>query len=232
MPNKSKSDLREEVWQEMERQKQGAFPFPLKGRIPNFKGAKEAARQITVTQPFKEAKVLKINPDTPQKPLREKALREGKSVIMPAPRLRKGFYLLEDLKEVSGKAAVKKNVPQYGKIVSPSNLPEVDMIITGSVAAGKDGSRTGKGHGFAEIEFGILRETGKVNQHTPIATTVHDLQLYPAIPMEKHDVPVDLIGTPATLITTDSSHPRPEGIYRNLINEEMLQEMPVLREVI
>jgi 5-formyltetrahydrofolate cyclo-ligase len=36
-------------------------------RIPNFKGAAEAAQRLAELPEFKKAEVIKVNPDTPQK---------------------------------------------------------------------------------------------------------------------------------------------------------------------
>jgi hypothetical protein len=54
--------------------------------------------------------------------------------------------------------------------------------------------------GFAELEYGILRWMGAIDDNTPVVTTIHDCQLLeeeidPAQMLE-HDVPVDIIVTP------------------------------------
>lgn len=72
-----------------------AFPRPVFGRIPNFKGAEEACRNLVSLSAFAEAAVVKINPDAPQRPCREAALAAGKTLVMPTPRIREGFLLLD-----------------------------------------------------------------------------------------------------------------------------------------
>eukprot|EP00955_Chlamydomonas_euryale_P036205 350380-Chlamydomonas_euryale.AAC.1 len=54
--------------------------------------------------------------------------------------------------------------------------------------------------GFAELEYGMLRWMGAVDDATLVVTTVHDCQVLEtpidAARMLEHDVPVDLIVTP------------------------------------
>jgi hypothetical protein len=43
------------------------FPRPVHHRIPNFVDAEKAAQRLADLPEFKAAKVIKVNPDTPQK---------------------------------------------------------------------------------------------------------------------------------------------------------------------
>lgn len=46
------------------------FPRPVYNRIPNFKGAPEAAAKLAELDVFKNANNVKVNPDKPQEPVR------------------------------------------------------------------------------------------------------------------------------------------------------------------
>lgn len=91
---------------------------------------------------------------------------------------------------------------KYGSPLSLDGTIQVDLIVVGSVAVDpQTGCRLGKGEGFAELEYGMLRRMGAVDGGTLVATTVRDEQVVPpgAIPaaaMLPHDVPVDIIVTP------------------------------------
>jgi 5-formyltetrahydrofolate cyclo-ligase len=65
------------------------------GRIPNFVGAEVAALRLLDIEPWKSATAIKVNPDSPQRPLRAEALRRGITVFLPTPRLRGGFKKLD-----------------------------------------------------------------------------------------------------------------------------------------
>ena len=78
---KTKAELREEVWQTLQRQKVARFPG-AEGRIPNFIGAEACAKQLAETSYWKAAEFLKVNPDSPQRAIRQRALAEGKTVYL------------------------------------------------------------------------------------------------------------------------------------------------------
>ena len=58
-------------------------------------------------------------------------------------------------------------------------LSPVDLVVMGSVAAGEDGARLGKGGGFADLEFALAMAAGLIGPHTVFVTTVHEIQLRP-----------------------------------------------------
>ena len=59
-----------------------AQPRPVHNRIPNFVGAELAAMQVKGLLEFNRAKWVKINPDSPQKPVRALTLRAGKMLLV------------------------------------------------------------------------------------------------------------------------------------------------------
>ena len=74
-----KWDLRKQVWNHLEDNDLADFPRPVHHRIPNFKGAAQAGERLAELPEFTEAKVVKVNPDTPQKSVRVATLRSEKS---------------------------------------------------------------------------------------------------------------------------------------------------------
>src|SRR5262249_5796788 len=100
----SKAEVREMIWRAMEVRGVARFPG-TKGRIPNFVGAERAALQLQKLPAWRAARVVKINPDAPQLPVRRLALREGKVVYMAVPRLRALECFLElDPKRLGARA--------------------------------------------------------------------------------------------------------------------------------
>lgn len=230
-----KEEIRKLVWDRMLRDGIARFPLPPHGRIPNFVGAEEAAKRLAKLEPFAKAKVLKINPDSPQRPVRHWALTSGKKVVMPTPRIRRGFLLLDPEKiprSALSYASTIKGAFRYGSLVKPWNLPKIDAAVVGSVAVDTEGRRIGKGEGYSEIEFGVLVEVGVLEREAPIATTVHDVQvLPPPLPTDPWDVSVDYVVTPTKVIRAVNRPPRPKGILWELIPEKKVEEIPVLSEL-
>ena len=209
----TKSAAREVVWDAMEERGVARFPFPPHGRIPNFEGASTAAERLFEHAVFAEASCLKVNPDAPQRYVRIEALRRGCEVLVPTPRLRGGFKHLdpatipdEDLKA----AASLSKMDQWAEPVSLDALPAIDAIVTGSVAVTRSGHRCGKGEGYSDLEYALLRELG--HDPVPVATTVHPIQIVEALPTDPHDLPLAWIVTPEETIEVADPPDPPPGI--------------------
>ncbi len=219
----------------MEERNIARFPRPVFGRIPNFIGAEEAASRLINTNMFRNAKVVKVNPDSPQRPVREAVLRNGKLLVMPTPRISKGFLLINprELHPSSYEyASTISGAFRYGKIVEPENLPEVDLVVVGSTVVSIYGERLGKGEGYSELEYGILIEYYKLLPEVPIVTTVHDVQIVDShIPLEPWDFTVDYIFTPTREIKTVGERIRPPGILWEYLDDKKLNAIPLLKEL-
>src|SRR6478736_6764186 len=92
----AKAALRERVWADLDQPGVARFPKPA-NRIPNFVGAEAAARRLTETAEWVAAATVKSNSDSPQWPVRQRALVDGKVVYMAVPRLAETnpFFLLD-----------------------------------------------------------------------------------------------------------------------------------------
>ena len=90
--NPWKWEIRKRIWDYMEANNIARNPRPVHHRIPNFEGAELAAANLCSLPEFKSAKVVKVNPDTPQKEVRFGVLTSGKKLMAPQPRLRTGFF--------------------------------------------------------------------------------------------------------------------------------------------
>jgi 5-formyltetrahydrofolate cyclo-ligase len=229
-----KQRIREAVWRRLDSERISTFPRPVRGRIPNVRDADAAAEQLASTPEWQSARVVKVNPDAPQRPVRFRALRAGKTLLMPTPRLRQGFWLLDPSQIQPNRlfeASSIKGASALGKPIGLDDLPRIDLLVFGSVAVTPDGDRVGKGEGYAELEFAVLRTLGSVQSDVLIATTVHDAQLVDEIPREAFDVSLDLICTPSRVIRVAKRGPRPEGVLWAALREDRRREMPILEEL-
>ncbi|WJX71120.1 5-formyltetrahydrofolate cyclo-ligase [Trifolium repens] len=231
--------IRKRIWDLMERNNFAQNPRPVHHRIPNFVGASIAADKMRELDVFSTAQCVKVNPDSPQKQVRFLTLSDGKKLLTPQPRLRTGFFsVIESNMLTSGtikEACTSVGVAKYGRPIGLDEKIKVDLIVIGSVAVDpKTGARLGKGEGFAELEYGMLRYMKAIDDSTLVVTSVHDCQLVDDIPIEKlliHDVPVDIICTPTQVIFTHTSIPKPQGIYWDKLSPEKLGQIRILREL-
>ena len=228
-----KARIRKQIWKILEERDIARFPRPVYGRIPNFDGAEEAAKLLTTLDEFKDAKIVKINPDAPQRMVRYYALMYNKTLIMPAPRLRSNFLILRSILNPKDalKASTITGAFQYGKPLDLDNRIKMDAIVLGSTAVSRSGARLGKGEGYAEIEYAILRELELIDDNTPVITSVHDLQIIDDIPVEEHDLPIDIIVTPKEIIRTNTDIKKPRGIIWDILDDEKIEKIPLLAKL-
>ncbi len=231
-----KQHFRELVWRLLEQKRVARFPG-TRGRIPNFVGAEAAAERLAELEEWREAAVLKANPDSPQLPVRTRALKDGKIVFMAVPKLAEPRpFVLLDPSRISGNvrsAASIKGAMKQGRPVLFGQMRRIDLVVCGTVALNRSGARIGKGGGFSDLEFGLLTEAGLIDHETVIATTVHDLQvLDEELPETDHDFRVDIIATPTSVIRTDAApRGRPHGIIWSHLDKEKVEAVPLLAQL-
>lgn len=221
------------MWRRLVARRVARFPFPIDDRIPNFIGAEAAATRAAALPEWKAARRLKCNPDAPQRPLRLRALQDGKTVFMAVPRLASArCFIRLDPRRLRGRlaeAATIGGATRLGEAVGPEALGTIDLVVAGSVAVNASGRRLGKGGGYSDLEWALARELGAVSARTPLLTTVHELQVVrEAIPMTSHDVPVDLIVTPERVIRARGARPKPRGIRWDELTDAQVAAMPPL----
>ncbi len=232
----AKSALREESWQAVVDAGASRFPGAFH-RIPNFVGAEAAAELLRGTPEWQAARSVKANPDSPQWPVRQRALEDGMTVYMAVPRLagEHPFTALrpEALTVSPRKASSIKGSSVHGVPVAVEALTAIDLVVTGCVAVDATGARLGKGGGFADLEFALAQAAGMITADTVVATTVHDSQVLGAgrIPVTDHDAPLDLIVTPTRVIRVPRGRPRPSGILWEDLTDDKIAAIPLLQRL-
>lgn len=230
-----KASLRERTWGALVHAGVDRFPG-AEGRIPNFVGAEAAAERLRRTEAWTSAVTIKANPDSPQWPVRQRALEDGKKVYMAVPRLadERPFLLLDPAAiDVSPrKASSIKGAGREGRPVALEDVEPVDLVVVGSVAVSEDGARLGKGGGFSDLEFAVAREAGLVGPAVVVVTTVHEIQVVDPgeIPMTAHDVPLDRIVTPERVIECEPRE-KPGGLAWEELTDEKIDAIPLLRRL-
>jgi 5-formyltetrahydrofolate cyclo-ligase len=233
-----KEALRQRVWSLLS--ERGVMIGHGHGHIPDFVGAAKAAERLARLPFWQNTRVVKSNPDAPQMPVRLRALQEGKTLYMAVPRLRDVKCFVEltcDALIAKGvsleEAAGVKGALAHGRPVAFEEMQPIDVVLVGCVAVSRNGGRTGKGAGFADLELGILRQFGLVNAHTPIATTVNSLQIVEddALPMTQTDSALNWIATPDETIETRTPYAQPTGIVWENIQADQWASIPILNQL-
>lgn len=230
----TKEEIRQKVRSRLTLAGETCFPG-VEARIPNFAGAARAAQLLCELPMWKRAKVIKINVDAPQLPIRRAALRDNKIVYLAMPQLRSERCFVELDPEKLGpkisRVASLAGASQFGRLMAPHEVRPIDLIVCGSVAVTRQGARLGRGGGYCDLEYALLRTEGKIREYTPILTTVHPLQIVDdRLPMRGHDIPVDFVVTPLQVIAAASLHPRPRGVIWEILREDKIAMIPLLRK--
>jgi len=230
-----KADLRARIWQKI-------TPYCASDKtpvnsIPNFINSEQAAERLTSLKAWSSATVVKCNPDKAQAAVRLRALEEGKQLYVPVPKLESQYpFMLLDPVVLQNRGIGMEQViyvdgfMTHGTPVFLDDMRTIDFVVVGSVAASATGARIGKGGGFADLEMGIFLQSGLLKPDTPVATTIHSIQLVddPLIEMEEHDFPLDFVATPDVLIETDRRYQRPTSIHWQKVRADQYDSMPFL----
>jgi 5-formyltetrahydrofolate cyclo-ligase len=233
---RNKQDIRQQVWELMTQAGVARFPG-AQGRIPNFQGAEEAAHRLAKLRLWRNAQVLKCNPDSPQRPVRERALREGKVVYIAVPRLRDQRCFIElDPQRIKGddlrRAGTIKGAFRLGRLVDFSDMQPIDLVVAGSVAVNSMGARVGKGGGYSDLEYALGRTFCLISRETPVVTTVHPLQILDQpLPMFEQDITVDILISPDEVVEISHLVSQPDGIYWHLLSEDKIAAIPILQQL-
>ena len=200
------------------------------GYIPAFTGADAAADRLAALPEWQAAMVVKAVPDRAQQPVRERALRDGKLLYVAVPKLaaEEPFFVLDPTDLTAAEAATREHAAHHARKIAVEDMRRVDIVVCGSVAVNRRGTRVGKGAGYSDIEVALLQEAGRIGPSTVIVTTVHPLQVIDQpIPETEHDFSVDLIVTPDEVIQCEPQR-RPTGLYWNTLTPAKIAAIPVL----
>ena len=233
----AKARLRDEIWAAMSAKGIARFPGAA-NRIPNFVGAEAAADRLAATDEWQRARTIKANPDSPQLPVRVRALHDKKLLYMAVPRLAQPnpFFVLDParLADSPRRAASIKGADRSARTVALDAMQPVDLVVAGCVGVAEDGARLGKGGGFSDLEFALAGAAGLVNARTIVATTVHEAQLCAAgeILVTPHDLRVDVIATPERVIRVGPRDRRSlPKLDWSILTEEKIASIPLLDEL-
>jgi 5-formyltetrahydrofolate cyclo-ligase len=228
--DQAKRAIRTQVWDLLVQER--VVEPGVHGYIPAFTGADAAADRLAGTPEWQAAQVIKAVPDRAQQPTRERALRDGKLLYVAVPKLAAElpFFVLDpaELTAAPAEAATREHAARHARKIAVEDMRRVDMVVVGSVAVNRRGTRVGKGAGYSDIEVALLQEAGRIGPSTVIVTTVHALQIVDdAIPETEHDFSVDLIVTPDDVIQCEPQR-RPTGLYWNTLAPAKIAAIPVL----
>lgn len=232
--------VREKIWSKLAHVAlpDSRFHLNFSEVIPDFIDSARATDLLTAESFYRDCNYAFITPDNCLVDLRRRMLEDGKSFVMSGYGIYGGFYLLEPHMVPKGQelfAAWLDGLEHFGRKIKLNEIADLgrfDFMVTGASAVSLDGVRFGKGHGFFDLEWGMFTELGIVDDETPVAALVHDVQvvedkLFPS----PTDILVDLIATPSGIRRIENRGVRPRGIHWDLLEPEQIDATPPLQDL-
>ena len=237
-----KSLIREKVWSQLRKVAipDSRFHHDYSSFIADFHGSKEATNLLTSLPCYQNASIIFIAPDNCLQQLRFQALQDGKKVLVTTYGIRRGFFLLDPAVIDRGKyevCSLLDGMELYGAHISLSALREqtvkIPLMVTGTGAiSSRNGLRFGKGHGFFDLEWGMLFALSVVTKETQTMAVVHECQvLNEELVGEEWDTGCDFLVTNQRVIEVDGAQKPSCGILWEKLETNMEEDIEPLREL-
>ncbi len=206
--------------------------------IPDYGGSDRIPETLR-TLPFYAGRgVVFVTPDNNLHALRSTLLRESRPMLMTTYGIFRGFLFFPAGCVPEGSeeyAASLDGAERFGRsydVEAVRALGPLDFLVTGASAVNRDGIRFGKGHGYFDLEWAMLRDLGMVDEETPVVACVHDVQFVDEeLPANPTDTLVDWIITPTRTMKMLRAQRKPQGIRWEALDPGLLAAIPPLQEL-
>lgn len=241
-----KSAVRAAVWRQLAAVAlpDSRFDRDFSSFIADFAGSAAATERLVALREWRAARVVFVAPDNCLEALRARALADGKTLLVTTYGIRRGFVVLDRAAVAAdGRgpwyAATLDGMERVGRKVGLREMREggwrVDVMVTGTGAVSARGVRFGKGHGFFDLEWGMLYSVGVVGMGTLAVGVVHDCQVVEEGSVELRpdvfDTVCDVVVTPTRTLRVEEAVKPGVGILWDRLAEGMFEGIPPLREL-
>ena len=214
------------------------FDLDFSMYIPDYPGSDGIHPTLQRMPFYAAAGTVFVTPDNNLWRLRQALLVEGRSLLMTTYGIARGFLWFPGGSVPVGQepfAASLDGAEIYARRITlrqVEDLGPLDFLVTGASAISRDGIRFGKGHGYFDLEWAMLREIGAASVDTPVVGCVHDCQYIEAeLSATPTDTIVDWVLTPSRTIQVQSKHPKPKGVDWSILDVNLLNSVPPLQEL-
>jgi|SRR6185437_15857267 5-formyltetrahydrofolate cyclo-ligase len=231
--------LRQVVWRQLAQvaRPDSRFGYDFASFIPDFDGSDRCTGSIAGLAEYVPARTIVVTPDNNLESFRARALADGKRLLVCTYALARGFVLLDGSVVAASDrplAATLDGMERFGPSLGYQDLcavGRVDLVVTGAAAVTREGVHFGKGHGYFDIEWGLLSEIGLVTGRTPVVASVHSCQVVDeSVPHAVFDATVDVIVTPEE-ITRCRPLAKPAGLYWERLPRDFADSRPYFTEL-
>ena len=236
-----RAEVRERVWEKLREvgDPDSRFAWDFGEFIADYDGSDQGAERLLELAEEQSWDSWLVTPDNNLDPARERLIERNTPYLMPTYGIRRGFLGLDPADVPRGEAAFASVLDGMNRFAElrpledlEANHPSLDVMVTGASFVTWEGLRMGKGHGFFDLEWAMLRNIGLATKETRVVAAVHDVQVLQeersAEYAADHDTIVDYIVTPTEVYRIEGAQPKPEGIYWDLLSEGEIRDIPPL----
>jgi 5-formyltetrahydrofolate cyclo-ligase len=201
--------------------------------IPDFQGSDACAEAIAGLPVYEAATTIFVSRDNNLQPLRQRALLDGKRLVVPSHALRTGLRVLESVPAGEARfASTLDGLDEFAEAIPinrVASLAPIALAVTGAVAATREGAMFGAQHDYFKVEAALLTSTGSLADDALMIGVVHDCQVIElGAGADPQANVLDLVVTPtATYRSPKASRPTLADVDRATI-----EAIPDLREMI
>jgi 5-formyltetrahydrofolate cyclo-ligase len=237
-----RSDVRERVWSRLRdvARPDSRFAWDFGEFIADYEGSDAGAERLLDLADDHDCESWLVTPDNNLDPLRQRLIERSTPFLMPTDGIRRGFLSLDPADVPDGDAAFASVLGGTNRFAERAPIetleadhPPLDVMVTGASFVTPDWLRMGKGHGFFDLEWAMLRKVGLATTDTLVVAAVHDIQFLsetdaPEGMVADHDTVVDYVVTPTRTHEVEGDRQKPSGIHWELLTEAEIREIPPL----
>jgi 5-formyltetrahydrofolate cyclo-ligase len=193
----------------------------------------KAAEKLRTLRQYQDAATIFATPGEPLHQARINCLVDGKNLIMPAPSIREGFFLLTahtvPFKDLAV-AATYKGLGKHGKLLKNDAVSgiSVGLLLTDSLAIDLEGGRIGDGNGFFDLCGALLQELDALQQDWTALTIIREEQISgDPLPQDTWDIKISGAITPLMIHTIETPLQKPQISWDVLLKDRIKRIDPL-----
>jgi 5-formyltetrahydrofolate cyclo-ligase len=190
----------------------------------------KAAEKLRGLQVYRDAVTVFATPGDSLRQARINCLVDGKNLVMPAPSIREGFFLLPartvPFKDLSA-AVTYKGLEKNGLLLKSDAMPELSMglLLTDSLAVDLEGGRIGDSNGFFDLCCALLHELCALHLDWAVLTFILEEQISrDALPQDTWDIKMSGAITPEQIYDFNQPPQKPT-IFWDMLPQDRIKRI-------
>lgn len=193
----------------------------------------KAAEKLRTRPEYRNAATVFATPDAALHQARINCLVDGKNLVMPAPSVRAGFFLLVAhsvaFKDLAA-AVTYKGLEKHGQLLKTSAIEglAVGLLLTGSLVVDAAGGRLGDGNGFFDLCCALVQELGGLQQDWAVLTFIREEQICrDLLPQDPWDIKMSGAITPSGMHAFNPPFQKPRIFWDELPRDRIKRIDPL-----